>query len=130
VYERFLTSLPSLTPTMARKLSNVDYQRRLALIAEAGGEPIGVVRYESTEDPAQAELGLVVVDDWQNRGLGRILLREILRAAEGNGIHRFRADILAENHRILRLLATEAQIEDSESGAGVTTISLTARRVA
>jgi GNAT superfamily N-acetyltransferase len=112
---------------MARNLSNVDYRHRLALIAETDTEPIGVVRYEPTNDPELVELGLVVVDDWQNRGLGRILLRVILRAAESNGIHRFRADILAENRRMLSLLASESQIQTWESGAGVTTVSFTSR---
>jgi RimJ/RimL family protein N-acetyltransferase len=127
VYQRFLSPLPELTPAMAHHLSNVDYCRRLALIAETDVEPIGVARYEPTEDPDQAELGLVVVDDWQNRGLGRILLREILRAAEGNGIHRFRADVLAENRRMLRLLATDTHIEHWKTEGCVTTISLTPR---
>ena len=128
IYQRFLAALPELTPTMARYLSNVDYVHRLALIAETDIEPVGVARYERTNDPDLVELGLVIVDDWQNRGLGRILLREILRAAEGNGIHRFCADLLAENRRMMRLLATEGQIQDSTSGAGVTTVSLTSRR--
>ena len=128
VYQRFFTPLPEMTPTMAHHLSNVDYVHRLALIAESDMEPVGVGRYEPTHDPDLVELGLVIVDDWQNRGLGRILLRELLRAAEGNGIHRFCADVLGENRRMLHLLATEAQIHDWDTGAGVTTVSLTSRR--
>ena len=127
VYQRFFTALPELTPEMARGLSRVDYIHRLALIAETDSERIGVARYESTRNPAVAELGLVVVDSWQNRGIGRILLREILRAAGANGIHRFCADVLGENHRMLHLLATEGQILDARTEAGVTTVTLIAR---
>lgn len=123
VYQRFFSALPALTPSMAHHLANVDNSHRVALIAETDAEPVGVARYELTNDPDIVEIGLVIVDDWQNRGLGRILLREILRAAERNGIHRFRADVLAENRRMLRLLATEGQIQDRKTEAGVTTVS-------
>ena len=124
VYQRFFTALPELTPSMARHLSNVNATDRLALVAETGDQHIGVARYERTDDPDVVELALVIVDDWQNRGLGRILLREILRAAGRNGIHRFRADVLAENRRMMRLLATEGRILDRKTGAGVTTVLL------
>jgi RimJ/RimL family protein N-acetyltransferase len=125
VYQRFFTALPELTPGMARYLANVNYTNRLALVAEVDSELAAVVRYERTGDPEVAELGLVVLDAWQNRGLGRILLREILAAAGRNGIHRFRADVLAENRRMLRLLATEAHIDDRKTEAGVATLFLT-----
>jgi RimJ/RimL family protein N-acetyltransferase len=128
VYQRFFTALPEMPPAMAHYLSNVDYRHRLALIAETDIQPVGVARYDCTNDPDLVELGLAIVDDWQNRGLGRILLREILRAAEENGIHRFCADVLAENRRMLRLLATESQIQNWKTEAGVTTVSLTSRR--
>jgi RimJ/RimL family protein N-acetyltransferase len=127
IYQRFLAPVTELTPAMARYLSSVDHRSRVALIAEADTEPIGVARYEPTNEPDSVELGLIVVDDWQNRGLGRILLREIFRAAEANGIHRFCAHVLGENHRILRLLATEGQIHDSKIEAGMITLSFTSR---
>ena len=127
VYERFLTAVTELTPAMARYLSTVDHCNRLALIAETEIEPVGVARYEPTNDPGLVEVGMVVVDDWQNLGIGRILLRELFRAAEGNGMHRFCAHVLAENRRMLHLLATESHIQDSKTGAGVTTVWFTAR---
>ena len=128
VYQRFFTALPELTPGMARYLSNVNSTNRLALVAEDYSGLIGVGRYERTADPEVVELGLVILDEWQNRGLGRILLRAVLRAAEANGISHFRADVLAENWRMLRLLATEAQISERKTEAGVTTLVLSFRQ--
>lgn len=127
IYQRFLTGLRELTPEMARHLANVDHCRRLALIAENASGPIGVARYEPSDDPGEAELAIVVVDEWQDLGLGRILLRNVLRAAKRNGIRRFRAYLLAENSRILRLLATETRIEEWSVTAGMATLSLTHR---
>ena len=128
IYQRFFTAMPELTPGMARYLANVNYTNRMALVAESGGERIGVGRYERTNDPGMVELSLVIVDQWQSRGLGRILLREIMRVAESNGIHRFRADVLAENRRMLRLLAEECEILERKTEAGVTTFLLRARK--
>ena len=122
VYQRFFSALPELTPSMAHHLSHVNYKDRFALVAEVDRGPVGVARYERTEDPGLLELGLVIMDEWQNRGLGRIMLREIMRAAERNGIHRFRADVLADNRRMQRLIATEGQIQERKTEAGVTSI--------
>src|SRR5258708_7767231 len=109
---------------MAHHLANVNYETRLALIAESveGSEIVGVGRYEATADPGLVEVALVIVDDWQNRGLGRIMLHEVLQAARRNGIGRFSADVLADNHRMLHLLATECDIYERKTEAGVTTL--------
>jgi GNAT superfamily N-acetyltransferase len=122
VYQRFFQALPELSPGMARYLANVNYTNRMALIAEAGGDVIGVGRYERTSDPAVADLGLVVLDEWQNLGLGRFLLQEILRIGKSNGIRQFRADVLAENRRMLRLLAQESMILERKTEAGVASL--------
>jgi len=124
VYQRFFTALPELTEGMARYLAHVNYTNRYALVAEVGSQLVAVSRYERTSAPDVVELGLIVLDQWQNRGLGRLMLRRIVDVAEENGIHRFRADVLAENRRMLRLLASELQIEDRKIEAGVVTFSL------
>lgn len=124
VYQRFFTALPELTPGMARYLSHVNYQSRLALVAEIEGRVAGVGRYERTAEADVVELGLVVLDEWQNRGLGRVLLRETIQAASANRIHSFRADVLSENRRMLRLLAQETEIVGRRIESGVLSLTL------
>jgi RimJ/RimL family protein N-acetyltransferase len=123
-YQRFFNALPELTPGMAHHLSNLDSVNRLAVIAEAGSELIGVGRYEPTADDDVVELALVILDEWQDRGLGRILLRGLLQAGKDNGINCFRADVMSENRRMLRLLATEASILERKTEAGITSLIL------
>jgi RimJ/RimL family protein N-acetyltransferase len=128
VYQRFFAPLPELSEDTAWRLSHVDYSSRMALVAECeDSNPPGLIaiaRYERTEDPGVVELGLVVLDPWQNRGLGRIMIRALLEAAAQNGITRFRAEILSDNRRMLHLLATEAHILESKSQSGITTVLL------
>ena len=106
-YQRFFSVMRRLPPDWARFLANVDYERRFALVAEAPDDPdtlIAVARYEPAGEPDTAEVAFVVQDAWQGRGLGLVLFRELLSAAEGNGIRRFRAWVLAENRRMLELI--------------------------
>lgn len=134
VYERFLAPFQRLPAAWYREFANVDYVSRLALVAEdvTGGAPAlrAVARWEPGEAPGTAEVAIVVEDAWQNRGLGTRLLDELLRAAEARGIHRFTADLLAENRRILRVLERLADIERRDLYRGVLTIEFERRRVA
>ncbi|MCI0546459.1 MAG: GNAT family N-acetyltransferase [Candidatus Rokubacteria bacterium] len=128
-YHRFFTVMKRLPPDWARFLANVDYRRRLALVAEddrATGPLVAVARYEPTECQDTAEIAFVVQDGWQGQGLGGRLLDELLAAAEARGIHRFRAWVLPDNRRMLDLLARHTEVLERRAEAGV--IELVARR--
>jgi GNAT superfamily N-acetyltransferase len=79
-YQRFFTVLRRLPPDWYHFFANVDYVRRLALVAEretvAGVQLIGVGRYEPSEEPDTAEVAFVVEDGWQGRGLGGSVRRK------------------------------------------------------
>jgi RimJ/RimL family protein N-acetyltransferase len=128
-YQRFFTIMKRLPSQWAHLFANVDYHRRLALVAEHaedGCDPelIGVGRYEPTERPDTAELAFVVQDGWQGRGLGRILLREVMGAGVARGIHRFRAMVLAENRRMLHLLTRHTDVIERTVEDGVASLLL------
>jgi acetyltransferase len=56
----------------AHILANVDYDRRMALVALGpGGELIGVARYAYAETAREAELAIVIQDRWQGRAWER-----------------------------------------------------------
>ncbi len=130
-YQRFFTIMKRLPPDWAHYFANVDYRRRMALVAERDldwrPELIGVARYEPSDEDDTAELAIVVQDYWQGKGLGTILLNEILRAAETNGIRRFRAYVLADNHRMLAMLSRLTDVQQRKIEQGVVDI-LFARR--
>jgi RimJ/RimL family protein N-acetyltransferase len=131
-YQRFFTVMQRLPPDWARMLASVDYHRRLALIAErdapAGPELIAVARYEPAGPPDTAEVAFVVQDGWQNRGLGTILLDALLAAAEARGIRRFAAFVLADNMRMLDLLARYTDIQQRRVDSGVVELAFGRKR--
>ena len=43
------------------------------------------------------EVAFIVDDRWQNKGVGRFLLKHLMRTARRNGIRGFTAEILVEN---------------------------------
>ena len=133
-YQRFFTVMKRLPPDWAHFFANVDYRTRLAVVAERehGGraELIAVGRYEASDEEAAAEVAFVVQDGWQGRGLGAILLDDITRAGEARGIRRFRAYVLADNHRMLELLTRFTEVLDRRIEDGVVSIVFTRRQKA
>lgn len=130
-YQRFFTVMKRLPPDWAHLLANVDYERRLALLAEHGPpeapELVGVARYEPTDRADTAELAFVIQDGWQGRGLGTIMLDALLTAADARGIRRFRAYVLAGNMRMIDLLVRFTDVQERVTESGVTELLLTRR---
>jgi RimJ/RimL family protein N-acetyltransferase len=125
-YQRFFAVRRRLPPDWIHSFANVDYRRRLALVAEretvAGVELIGVGRYEPSDEEATGEVAFVLEDGYQGQGLGSVLLDAVLRAGTERGLTRFRAYVLAENHRMLRMLAHHTRIIESTTSQGETTV--------
>jgi L-amino acid N-acyltransferase YncA len=128
-YHRFFSSMRRLPPDWARFLATVDYRTRLALVVESPHDAealIAVARYEPGGAPDTAEVAFVVQDDWQGRGLGSVLFGELLRAAAASGVRRFRAWVLADNRRMLDLIARFGRIERRAIEQGVVELMFTA----
>jgi acyl-CoA hydrolase/RimJ/RimL family protein N-acetyltransferase len=102
-----------------QKTVDLDYAQHfeLAAILPESREIIGLGGY--TLDPATqlGDLAFVVRDDWQQRGLGMLLMRRMSEIGGARGLGGFQADVLAENTAMMRIfersgLKFEGQIED------------------
>jgi RimJ/RimL family protein N-acetyltransferase len=128
-YHRFFSVMQRLQPDWARFLAAVDYESRLALVVESPADPdtlIAVARYEPTRRPDTAEVAFVVQDGWQDRGVGTALFSELLAAAQVNGIRCFRAWVLADNRRMLDLIARLGEVRERSIDRGVVELGFTA----
>ncbi len=120
-YRRFLASTAELSEATLRYLTEIDHHNHEAMIAldEQTGEGIGVARYvRDADQPDVAELAVTVIDDWQGRGLGTLLLEVICARAREEGITRFTALMLATNREMMDLLREldPVRIVDRELG--------------
>lgn len=108
-YFRFMDSTRELPPSQIVRLTQVDYDREMALIAvidEGGAErQIGSARYVQTPDGEAVEFGLAVDDGWQKCGLGRRLMEAIIDCAREKLYRSMVGDVLADNHKMLSLMS-------------------------
>lgn len=87
-------------------LDNVDYQNRYVMVASYAGEIVGIARYDRNPGSQVAEYGIVIEDSWQARGLGKLLMGNLILEASRHAITAFSAIILGENRPALRLLSS------------------------
>jgi acetyltransferase len=106
-YYRFHAALRELTAYMLDHFTSVNYPDEMALIAtirEADVErEIGVARYVRTQGSDTAEIAVVVSDEWQGKGIGCKLLKDLRDFARQTGIKHLEARVLPDNRRMLEL---------------------------
>jgi RimJ/RimL family protein N-acetyltransferase len=103
VYFRFFSPHPRLSSFEVERFTNVDYADRLALVAEVGGELVGIGRYDRICG-TEAEIAFVVADAWQHHGIATVLLELLADAARANGFETFVASTLPDNHEMIHVL--------------------------
>jgi GNAT superfamily N-acetyltransferase len=120
---RFMSPKPSLSPRELAYLTDVDGHRHEALGASdhATREGVGVARFvRLEEEPEVAEVAVTVVDSWQRRGLGTVLLEHLADQARSQGITHFSALISSENTGVLEVLRhAGGEIVPMAGGSGV-----------
>jgi GNAT superfamily N-acetyltransferase len=104
-YRRFFAPLDRLTERDLTYLTEVDHHDHEAIVAVDPGDGaiIGVARYVRSEDPAEAEVAVVVADPWQGRGVATALLERLVGRAREEGIGHFVAIVLSDNEEALEL---------------------------
>lgn len=132
---RFFHLLRELPLSECARLTQIDYDREMAIIADGAGaagdrQYLGEVRIVCDPDNVRAELGIVVRSDLKDKGLGERLLDKIIRYARGRGTAQLIAQVRADNARMLAL-ATKLGFEiDRSPGDGIVHIALDLSRLA
>lgn len=90
------------------RLTQIDYDREMAFIAEALDaqgvhETLGVARTVSDPDRVEAEFAIIVRSDLKGAGLGRLLFQQLIDHAISRGTGRLVGIVLRENKRMLNL---------------------------
>ena len=89
---RFLGEVRQPSNEMIEKFTNMDYIHDLAFAAvvhdDSRDKFVGVSRYSTSADGTECECAVTVLDDWQNKGLGVILMRHLIDVARSRGIKR------------------------------------------
>lgn len=108
-YFRFMEAIGELPPALVVRLTQIDYDREMALIATIADDSkrevqIGSARYVLSPDGESVEFAIAVADDWQKCGLGRRLISALIDCARSKGYRAMVGDIMSSNQKMLRLL--------------------------
>ncbi len=101
IYYRFFSAKARLSDREVERFVTVDGVERQALVAELGDELLAVGRFDRWTGTDEAEVAFVVDDAHQGRGLGALLLEQLVVAARSVGITRFTAETLPDNRAML-----------------------------
>lgn len=127
---RFVSAPVRLSERLLDHLLDVDFDARYAIVARLADEPgtpgVGIARYaRRAADPSTAEAAVTVLDGYQGRGIGTILLARLVEAARTAGITTFVADVMWENHDLLGALRNVgATVVPEEPGIAAVRVDL------
>ena len=105
VESRYLRFFAPVTPThdlldlLAGRAANVD-----AIIAVADGQIVGHAMAADRRGGQATDVGVVVADAWQRRGVGAALMRALVARAQARGVTSLAMDVLPGNRRVLNMV--------------------------
>jgi GNAT superfamily N-acetyltransferase len=120
---RFLGPKPTLSPSELRYLTEVDGHNHEALCAvdPASKHGVAIARFvRDRRDPTRAEVAITVADEWQHRGLGKLLLGRLADRAREEGVRHFTALVSSDNRGMQGLIRrTDRHASITQVGDGV-----------
>jgi acetyltransferase len=105
---RFFAPVKELTHETAAGLTQIDYDREMALVLAdrdrpGAAEVYAVARFSTDPDQETAEFALTVRDDVTGRGFGPLLMRRLIDYARERGIGEIFGHVLRENGAMLAI---------------------------
>ena len=133
VYFRFMGIKRNLSPSDLKRLTDLDFRNHVGLVAtvtENGRERfIGVGRYICGAHPTRAEVAFAILDGFQGRGIGTLLLEHLRLIADANGVTEFEADVLGENRQMLEVFAHSGFEARNSPDSGVVHLHSSTRKI-
>jgi acetate---CoA ligase (ADP-forming) len=120
----------TLEPEELRELTEVDFGKHVALAAVVstdGAETfVGIGRY-LRGTAGTAEVAFAVVDDWQGKGVGTLLLEHLAAIGRAAGVERLEAHVMADNHPMMRVFADSGFLVEQTLDASIYRVTIPTR---
>ena len=137
---RFLETMRVPSAALLKQMTVIDPLTDAAYVAllrtGAQATEIGVARFSAQADGQDCEFAVTVSDEWQNKGLGTLLMHRLIEVAKARGIKTMHSSDAADNTRMrqfadhlhfehrrdpddstLILYSIDVRANDSDSGA-------------
>jgi acetyltransferase len=121
---RFHGALRDFSGPLLIRLTQIDYDREMALVAFRDGDelPVGYVRLYAEPDEVSAEFAILVRSDLHGHGLGTSLMHRIIAVARDRGLKRLVGSVLRDNIRMLHLVRELGFVSEDARGDEVTMV--------
>jgi acetyltransferase len=107
IYFRFLRGLKSLSQQWLDRFTRIDYERDVAMAAvedsDAREKLLAICHIFRQPGSVRGEVGIVVDDQWQGKGIGTLLLRKSIQIAGELGMGSMWALVSPDNRKALVL---------------------------
>jgi acyl-CoA hydrolase/GNAT superfamily N-acetyltransferase len=117
IVQRYFAKMSHLPHEDGERMVTLDYRDDMALVGMLRANDTEslacVARYHRTAQQGTAEFMVTVRDELQGRGLGRLILLQLIRVARENGISYFQARFYASNERFRKMLQDTVGAVDS-----------------
>lgn len=121
LYYRFFGYVPKVTHEFLTRMTHIDYDREMAIIAEieenGRKNMAGVVRIIADAWGETAEFAILVADPWQNLGLGSRMMDYMLEIARDKGIQKIFASVLRSNSHMIKMFKSRGFKMDAEDSS-------------
>jgi acyl-CoA hydrolase/RimJ/RimL family protein N-acetyltransferase len=124
LYKRFMRVVKRIAHEERQYFLDVDYRDNMAVVLETCDpltepEIVGIAQYFRDPHSNYADVGFIVRDAWQGKGLGRVLVEEMVSLARKNGIKGLTADVLATNQAMIHLFEQTGHEVQKEMEEGI-----------
>jgi len=122
LYRRFMSTRKDMPHERLQEYVIIDYTKGMAILAALESNDteivVGLSQYWIDEAMHIADVAFAVRDDYQDKGIGGILLNYVTYLAKRQGLLGFTADVLAENRSMLDLFKRQGFEMESHPEVG------------
>jgi RimJ/RimL family protein N-acetyltransferase len=127
LYRRFFGAKKGFSESEKAFFLNIDFVNHIALVAtiQRNGhtEVVGGARYVVVQ-PGIAEVAFTVIDEFQGKGLGSALMRQLILLARKASLQQLVADVLPENTAMINVFKKSGLPATVTKSKGVIHITL------
>jgi len=124
---RYMTSTMRFPHRDIQQLTNVDYLQNISIVGTvpgvSGDEIVAIAQYFLDPKTQSAEVAFIVQDEWQQKGMGTLLLQYLTRIATQRGVKQFYAKVLPTNKPMLAVFYNSGYKVNTEFDGDVYHIS-------
>jgi len=107
VRHRYMTQTMAFPHRDVQHIVNVDYQNNLAIVGVvpgvSGDEIVGIAQYFLDPKTGASEVAFIVQDEWQQKGMGTLMMNYLSEIAKKRGVKSFYAKVMPENKAMLAI---------------------------